>query len=72
MASILPARSSVAKTKRGFCSSARAEKKISHIFKIRLRLPRNCLGRTHGETGKKWQKYEKVVFFALAGIPDPP
>jgi hypothetical protein len=27
MSSILPARNSVAKTERGFCSSARAEKK---------------------------------------------
>jgi hypothetical protein len=47
-------------------------KNLSHIFKIHFLFPRNFLGRTHGETGKKWKKYEKVVFFALGGIPDPP
>jgi hypothetical protein len=72
MALILPARSTVEKTERGFCSSPVMRKNLSRIFKIHLHFPRIRFERRHGETGKKWQKYEKVVFFAIGGIPDPP
>jgi hypothetical protein len=47
-------------------------KNLSRIFKIHLHFPRNGLGRRHGETGKKWQKYEKVVFFLKAVFRTPP
>jgi hypothetical protein len=47
-------------------------KNLSRIFKIHLRLPRIDLGRRHGETGKNWQKYGRVVFWVKSGIPDPP
>ena len=43
-------------------------KNLSQIFKIHVFFPRINLGRRHGETGKKWQKYGKVIFFRGRGV----
>jgi hypothetical protein len=71
MSSILSARNSVAKTERGFCSSARAEKKPLSIFKIvsvcpEIRLEEDMVKQA------KMVKIGESGFLAGKKIPDPP
>jgi hypothetical protein len=47
-------------------------KNLSRIFKIHLRFPRNCLGRTHAETGKNGKNMKKWFFSRKAVFRTPP